>query len=51
MVQVPDRQAQTISAEAADYLRYNNPIPIPDDRLTQEFADALNKELEAQTAR
>jgi epsilon-lactone hydrolase len=49
MVQVTDIQAQTISAEAANYLTANNPIHIPGDRLTQEFADTLNKEIQAQT--
>jgi monoterpene epsilon-lactone hydrolase len=49
MVQVTDIQAQTMSREASNYLRSNDPMHIPGDRLTQEFADALNAEIEAQT--
>jgi acetyl esterase/lipase len=48
MVQVSDTQAMTISAEAVTHLRSNDPIPIPGDRLTQEYADQLNAQLEAQ---
>src|SRR4051812_15029052 len=47
MVQVTDSQSLTLSAEATSYLRANNPIPIPGE-LTQELADALNQQLEAQ---
>jgi hypothetical protein len=49
MVQVTDSQAETISPEAMNFLRANNPIQIPGDRLTQDFADALNREIQAQT--
>jgi acetyl esterase/lipase len=48
MVQVTDTQAMTISAEAVTHLRSNNPVAIPGDRLTQEFADQLNAQLAAQ---
>jgi epsilon-lactone hydrolase len=48
MVLVTDIQAQTISAEAADYLRSAEPIQIPGAQLTQAFADQLNNELEAE---
>jgi hypothetical protein len=48
MVQVTDSQAMTISAEAVAHLRSHNPTPIPGDRLTQEFADALNKQIATQ---
>jgi acetyl esterase/lipase len=49
MVQVSDTQAMTISAEAVTHLRSNDPIPIPGDRLTQEYADELNAQIESQT--
>jgi monoterpene epsilon-lactone hydrolase len=49
MVQLTDIQAATISAEAANHLRANNPIQIPGDRLTQQFADAINAQIAAQT--
>src|SRR3954451_2606538 len=49
MVQVTDIQARTISPDATNYLTVNNPMQILGDRLTQEFADALNKEIQAQT--
>jgi acetyl esterase/lipase len=48
MVLVTDTQAQTISAQAADYLRKAEPIQIPGPQLTQAFADQLNDQLEAQ---
>jgi monoterpene epsilon-lactone hydrolase len=48
MVQVTDSQAMTISAEAVAHLRSHSPTPIPGDRLTQEFADALNKQIATQ---
>ncbi len=51
MVQVSDIQAQSISAEAVSHLRSNDPVQIPEGRLTQEFADALNEQIEAQTGR
>jgi len=49
MVDVADIQAQTLSAEAVNYLRSNNPIPLPPGPLTQATADAINQQLEAQT--
>jgi acetyl esterase/lipase len=48
MVLVTDTQAQTISPQAADYLRKAQPIQIPGPQLTQADADQLNNELEAQ---
>src|SRR3954466_12524491 len=48
MVQVGDTQAMTISAEAVAHLRSTDPIPIPGDRLTQEYADQLNEQLARQ---
>jgi monoterpene epsilon-lactone hydrolase len=48
MVQVSDTQAMTISAEAVTHLRSNKPIPVPGDRLTQEYADQRNAQIEAQ---
>ena len=48
MVQVTGIEAQTISAEAANHLRANNPIPIPGPTLTQQYADAVNAQLAAQ---
>jgi epsilon-lactone hydrolase len=48
MVLVTDIQAQTISAEAANYLRSAAPIQIPGAQLTQAFADQLNNQLEAE---
>jgi len=48
MVQVTGVEAQTISAEAVNHLRANNPIQIPGPTLTQQFADALNAQLSAQ---
>src|SRR5262249_43569651 len=48
MVLVTDVQAQTISPQAADYLRKAEPIQIPGPQLTQAFADQLNSQLEAQ---
>ena len=48
MVLVTDTQAQTISPQAADYLRKAGPIQIPGPQLTQADADQLNNELEAQ---
>ena len=48
MVLVTDTQAQTISPQAADYLRSAGPIQIPGPQLTQADADQLNNELEAQ---
>lgn len=47
MVDVADIQAQTLSAEAVNYLRSNNPIPLPPGPLTQATADAINQQLEA----
>jgi epsilon-lactone hydrolase len=48
MVLVTDTQAQTISAQAADYLRKAEPIQIPGSELTQAFADQLNNQLEGE---
>jgi len=48
MVNVTGVEAQTISAEAVNHLRANNPIQIPGPTLTQQFADALNAQLAAQ---
>jgi acetyl esterase/lipase len=49
MVQVSDSQAETISADAVNYLRSNNPIPLPDGPLTQATADGINRQLDART--
>lgn len=48
MVAVDSIQAQTLSPEAVNHLRTNDPIPIPDPQLTQQYADALNAQLAAQ---
>lgn len=48
MVAVDSIQAQTLSPEAANHLRSNDPIHIADPQLTQQVADALNAQLAAQ---
>jgi monoterpene epsilon-lactone hydrolase len=47
VVQVDPQQAQTISATAVDHLRANNPLAVPGPVLTQQFADAVNAQLDA----
>lgn len=48
MVAVDVTQADTISIEAVQHLRSNNPLQIPGPVLTQEFADFLNQLFAAQ---